>query len=222
MWRSSLTVLWVMSLAAGWGAAQVSLPAPALTGMTFPRVPGGVVYGMQGGGYPVRSEDNARTWAPVWVFTPGTAQRIASVAVEANDARVVYAATTLERGGVWKSSDGGRRFARANAGLPATGAAVEQLTVASNVGGTLYARVGNAIYRTTDGAATWQRRGTLPAGVSQVGIAEVAPARMYAMLRGGTMYRSDDEGATWRMVWESGWCNISAEAFLDLQARRCI
>ena len=67
----------------------------------------------------------------------------------------------------------------------------------------------NGLYRSTDGGATWQVWGTgLPGatdGLGRLGLGTSAsePRRMYAIApaeTNGGLYRSDDGGATWRLV----------------------
>ncbi|MGA2382736.1 MAG: glycoside hydrolase [Gemmatimonadales bacterium] len=67
----------------------------------------------------------------------------------------------------------------------------------------------NGLYRSTDGGATWAKFGTgLPGasdGIGRIGLGTSAsePRRMYAIApatKNGGLYRSDDGGATWRLV----------------------
>ncbi|MGD0992135.1 MAG: glycoside hydrolase [Gemmatimonadales bacterium] len=67
----------------------------------------------------------------------------------------------------------------------------------------------NGLYRSTDGGATWAKFGTgLPTGsdgLGRLGLGTSAsePRRMYAIApatKNGGLYRSDDGGATWRLV----------------------
>jgi uncharacterized protein (TIGR03437 family) len=184
-----------LSLAAAAALAQGPYP-PILTDISFPVVSSPLLYGLQDGS-PLRSDDSGRTWIPLYVFAAGTAQNISAVTVQPDNPEIVYAITTMDRGGVWKSIDSGRTWNRASNGLPAGSAAVQTFTIAENQPRTLYARVGNQVFRSVDGGLNWTARGNLPAGATALGIATQAPARMFTMIRGGALHRSTDEGATW-------------------------
>lgn len=180
--------------------AQTPDLSPTLSSISYPTSPGTVLYGLQGTAgtaSPMRSEDNGKTWVPLYVFEPGTSQNVIAIAVHPTDPAIVYVSVTMDRGGVWKSIDSGKTWTAANTGLPEGSAAVRNLTVATNAGQTLYVRVGEAIFRSTDGAFTWERMGELPSGISEIGIHTSAPARIVAMGPGGLMYRSDNEGKSW-------------------------
>ena len=145
----------------------------------------------------MRSGDNGQTWTPIYVSNPGTAQNITAVVVQPDNPAIVYAITSMDRGGVWKSTNSGATFAPANSGLPAGSSPVQSFTVAVNSPQTLYARVGNQIFRSTNGGQLWTARGSLPANATAVGFSPSAPARVYTLVSGGQVHRSNDEGATW-------------------------
>ena len=85
---------------------------------------------------------------------------------------------------------------------------------------------GSGLYKSLDGGATWTAlRGTgLPvAGLGKIGLAVApsAPNRVYAIVdaKKGGLYRSDDAGATFRLVdaderlWDRGWyfCHVAVD-----------
>jgi photosystem II stability/assembly factor-like uncharacterized protein len=76
-------------------------------------------------------------------------------------------------------------------------------------GGSFVLSEKNGLYRSRDGGATWEKFGTgLPSpdsGLGRIGLGISAsnPSRMFAVVgarRGGGLYRSDDGGATWRVI----------------------
>ena len=115
----------------------------------------------------------------------------------------VYAFSDAEEGGVWKSIDSGATWAVANTGLPAVGGRVgPALRGPNTMPFILYVKLGDSFYRTTDGAATWTRLGTLAnsGGAFAVDLTqEIAdgPRTLYASIR-SAVYRSTNEGATWQ------------------------
>ncbi|MBL8296453.1 MAG: hypothetical protein JNN08_31705 [Bryobacterales bacterium] len=147
----------------------------------------------------MRSADNGQTWTPIYVSNPGTAQNITAVVVQPDNPAIVYAITSMDRGGVWKSTNSGAAFAPANSGLPAGSLAVQSFTIAVNSPQTLYARVGTQVFRSTNGGQLWSARGNLPTNATAVGFSLNAPARAYTMVDGGQVFRSNDEGATWSL-----------------------
>jgi photosystem II stability/assembly factor-like uncharacterized protein len=171
-----------------------------------------------------RSDDNGATWKPLRDGLPESA--VTHLLLDPRSpaqSRLIYAAAFGH--GVYRSNDGGTSWQWASTGLPED-AAAWRLTLASD--GTLYlvmarrsedGSLGNAddgaLYRSTDGAAHWQRM-ALPARVNgPMGLAvdardakllhlaawgreNRAPGAM-ADLDGG-IYRSTDGGASWNRV----------------------
>lgn len=191
---------------------------PSLDEVFFPESGGNTLYGLFGRKSfferqsPVRSDDRGRTWVPLYPFTPGTDQTVFDLAIHPTNPQIVLAATTLEKGGVYRSADGGRTWQKSNEGLPATGTEIiEPIQFAVNDPQVVYLATRTAVYKSVDSGLTWARRGTLPQGVQPgnsisiarhtiVGIQRTSPAKMYAMARNGGMYASSDEGATWTSI----------------------
>ncbi|MEZ5404259.1 MAG: hypothetical protein R2729_31560 [Bryobacteraceae bacterium] len=194
-WKVSAVGLAMAACLAGPGRAQT----PSLTQVVFPATPGSVLYAVQGaaGGAPLRSDDGGRTWRALYVFEPGAGQGIWSLAVSPASAETIYAAATMDRGGVWRSTDSGATWTQASSGLPAGSARVESLTAALDAPDLLFARVGGNLYRTTDGGRNWTLRGALPGNATALGIGARAPYPMFTMAIGGAMFRSLDAGASW-------------------------
>ena len=204
-------------LLAALATAQQPDFGPYLEQMSFPTVPSSVLYGINqnfGARFsrsPVRSDDGGLNWIPLYVFEPGSLQNIAQVVVQPDNPTIVYAATTMDRGGVWKSVDSGRTWVRASSGLPSGSALVQNLTAMNSEPQALFARIGDGVYRTLDGGGSWSRAGALPANATAVGMGRQRPLRLYTMSRGGQIYRSDDEGATWNLgMLFAGVSNIEA------------
>lgn len=170
----------------------------------------------------VRSDDGGRTWTPQNSGMPETAAtHILLDRASPPDARILYVAGFGR--GVFKSIDGGQTWTSKNTGLPPTEPFAWRLTQAP--GGTLYlivarrsedSRYGTAldgaIYRSTDGADSWQRLATLPQGVNGptgLAIDPNDPDRLYLSTwarpvaghsEGGGVFVSTDAGASWRPV----------------------
>ncbi len=179
---------------------------PTVSLMSFPTVSSPVIYGLGfsvGAGtsfhYPMKTEDSGHTWLPLYVFDAGTPQVATGIAVNPTVPSTVYVSTTLDRGGVWKSTDSGETWTMASSGLPQGSSPVQNLTVAANNPQGLYARVDNLLFVSTDGAATWEQRSTLPG--SQPGgvlsLLPTSPTEAYFLTRGAAMFRSMDDGRTW-------------------------
>ena len=146
-----------------------------------------------------RTADDGVGWddravAPTWQDSD-----VASVAVESAD--VVYASNSSYRGGVSRSSDGGRTFTAANQGLAST---IVTSLVFEPTRGVLYAVVEGdgpdlpgGVYRSGDGATTWTSTGLPYPGASALAIAPSNADRMYAAAS-SDIYRSDDGAVEWR------------------------
>lgn len=167
------------------------------------------------------SEDGGLTWRQSSGGMPETAAtHILLDRRSPPEARVLYVAAFGR--GVYRSTDGGRHWALANKGIE--GAEPFAWRLAQDSRGTLYLVVarrredgsfGNlhdgALYRSTDGAGSWERM-PLPAGVNGPSGLAVDPLdhnRLYlaawgrrtaAGARDGGIFLSADGGRTWRNV----------------------
>jgi photosystem II stability/assembly factor-like uncharacterized protein len=167
-----------------------------------------------------RSDDDGATWTPLRNGLPESA--VTHLIVDARSpahARVLYA-TAFGRG-VYKSADGGASWTLQNNGLPAepfawrltlTSAGALYLVMARrSEDGSFGDERDGALYRSTDGAAHWQRI-ALPPGVNgPMGLAADAadPRLLHLAAWGrahaggdldGGIYRSTDAGAHWQRV----------------------
>ena len=142
--------------------------------------------------------------------------RVADVAIDAKAADTVYAATAT--GGVWKSTDKAGTF------KPSWPANVTQAVGALAAGsdGALYAGTGEAspgggsityggtgIYRSTDGAKTWEHVGLPTSGAfGRIAVDPKDPKTIFAAASGNLyvpagqrgLWRSTDGGDSWKKV----------------------
>ena len=145
-----------------------------------------------------RSTDRGQTWTQLDALPDGMVE---AIAIDPQNPDTIYTTgyvhSSLFQNGpnqVYKSVDGGVSWSMANSGLTGTGD-VYVLLIDPASPTTLYAGALNpdgwAIYKTTDGAATWKR---LTAGYPLA--IEPRSDTLYAALSGG-LFRSTDGGATW-------------------------
>ncbi len=138
-----------------------------------------------------RSTDGGKTWKQTLFINADTG--VVDLAVDPQDADVVYAAAWQVRNYPWLS------YFQPNAGP------------------------GSGIYKSNDGGQTWSRqRGSgWPTGtLGRIGLATAAGGRVYAVVDAapnsgnvphsasrdeGGLYRSDDGGASWQLVSQEGW-----------------
>jgi photosystem II stability/assembly factor-like uncharacterized protein len=188
------------------------LPRPKMWRRTDPdRFNGGVC----------RSDDGGRTWRNLSLDLPPTAAtHILIDPASPAGSRTLYVAGFGR--GVFKSTDGGRTWNAKNAGI--TGAQLFAWRLARDRNGILYLLVarrsedgsyGNemdgAVYRSRDGAETWERL-RLPDGLNGpngIAIDPEDPTRLYLAAWGrrgigratlGGIFLSTDAGAGWRCV----------------------
>ncbi|TAM48733.1 MAG: hypothetical protein EPN53_09425 [Acidobacteria bacterium] len=182
-----------------------------------------------------RSSDGGRTWAHVGL---DDSQQIGRILVDPRDANRVFVAAlghpygpNPERG-VFRTTDGGRTWAKVLGPDGATGAV--DLAFEPGRPDTLYAALwqarrtpwsvypplegpGSGLWKSVDGGDHWTRieGGGFPARTGRIGlaVARSRPSRVYALVDSpeGGLYRSDDAGATWTRtsndsrIWSRGW-----------------
>lgn len=172
-----------------------------------------------------RSTDDGRTWTHLGL---ADTQMIGRIQVDPNDCDHAYVAAqghvfgTNTQRGVFRTTDGGANWQRVLYVDDQTGAVDLALDPAdANV---VYAGMwqvnrkfweqtdggpGSGLYKSTDGGTTWTEltpRLGLPAGAPigkiGVGVSGADSNRVYALVeaRAGGLFRSDDAGATWKLV----------------------
>jgi photosystem II stability/assembly factor-like uncharacterized protein len=170
-----------------------------------------------------KSTDAGATWKHMGLPDTG---RIARVLIHPTNANVVYVCAEgrltgpQDERGVFKSTDGGATWQRSlfvdrNTGC--SGLAIDQNDPNTLVAGTwqveqhtwaqLTAGPGSGVFITHDGGGKWTRVTNglpkPPIGKVDVAIAPSNPRRMYALIQTadqGSLWRSDDAGATWTTV----------------------
>ncbi|MBX7151416.1 glycosyl hydrolase [bacterium] len=167
-----------------------------------------------------KTEDGGKSWKNMGL---STSEYIGGIAIDPNNSNVVYVAAygpfRTEGGerGVYKTTDGGKTWQRVLFISDYTGCYQIHMdprnsnvlyAVAHQRFKKLYSTVSggpeSAIYKTTDGGATWNRimTGLPTADVGRIGMA-ISPANpdvLYAIVQAksnGGVYRSKDRGASW-------------------------
>jgi len=199
----------------------------SLTGVGIPGNPKVYYFGATGGGV-WKSTDSGVSWASVFDHE-GTGD-IGSIAVAESDPNILYVGTgeacvrgNISHGdGVYKSLDGGKSWK--NIGLKDTRAIGKVIVNPKNPDIVFVAALGHpfgpneerGVFRTTDGGKTWQKVLYKDPDTGAVDIAfdpnnpHILFATLWQVRRqpwtltsggpGSGIYRSDDDGATWKEV----------------------
>ncbi|MFM8909066.1 MAG: WD40/YVTN/BNR-like repeat-containing protein, partial [Gemmatimonadota bacterium] len=167
-----------------------------------------------------KSEDGGRTWKNMGLRH---SEHIGKIVIDPRDSKVVYVAAQgplwAEGGerGLYKTTDGGVTWTKILGGAKWAGVNEVELDprnpdilVAStwqrhrHVWGYLAGGPESALHRSTDGGATWTKIAGVPEGEARIGLARAPsdPDVLYAIVeaandRGG-VFRSDDNGVSWR------------------------
>jgi photosystem II stability/assembly factor-like uncharacterized protein len=128
-----------------------------------------------------------------------TTLRITELAIDPTAPSTLYAGTG--GGGVFKSTDGGRRWIAINTGLSSTFA--RALAIDPRTSSTLYVSVGfDGIFKSTDGGESWSAINTglttpfgVP-GVNSLAIDPITPSTIYAGTERG-VFKSTNGGESW-------------------------
>jgi photosystem II stability/assembly factor-like uncharacterized protein len=170
-----------------------------------------------------RSTDAGKTWKNVGLVETG---RIARILTHPTNAQVAYVCalgrTTgpQQERGVFKTTDGGATWKRVLFVDPNTGCSGISMDAKNPevlLAGTWEVKMqthlfesggaGSGVYLTRDGGTTWTKvkagMPKPPVGKIDVAIAPSDSSRMYALIQTpnqGSLWRSDDAGATWRVV----------------------
>ena len=170
-----------------------------------------------------RSNDGGETWTHVGLED---SDRIARIRVDSRNPDIVYACAMghewgpNEQRGVFKSTDGGRNWQKVLFKDTLTGCSDIDVNPANSneiyAGMYTYLRQAwhlrsgggeTALYKSTDGGATWKKLTSgIPAMLDRIGVAVArsSPSIVYMISEtpnyDGELWRSDDAGATWRVV----------------------
>jgi photosystem II stability/assembly factor-like uncharacterized protein len=144
--------------------------------------------------FPAQSFDYGRTWQTIYSIQ----SEWGSVRFDPHTRGVVYIATG---GGVWKSKDEGDTFSLSSKGLPTVPfPSSPRLAMDEGNPRTLWLSLGSlGLYKSDDGAATWQQI----AGVTDARQADARGAAAYAVVTIGGLggvWESTDGGGSWHLV----------------------
>ncbi|MFZ5971013.1 MAG: WD40/YVTN/BNR-like repeat-containing protein [Bacteroidota bacterium] len=165
-----------------------------------------------------KTEDGGKTWAQVLKLDEHTG--VTDAVMDPRNPDVIYAAAFQRRrhdyayvsggpgSGIYKTTDGGKTWAKANIGLPAVDLGRIGLAISPADPEYLYAIVEAAkgeggFYRSTNRAASWEKRSSHQSGgnyYSEIFCDPKNPHRVHSM----TVFNqvTDDGGRTWRTLGE--------------------
>lgn len=139
-----------------------------------------------------------------WALTGPNTGSVETLVAAPSRPATVYAGLT--QGGVYRSTDAGRTWAWAAAGMDRIGS-IYHLAVAPSSPETVYAvQGGNILYKTLTGGRTWQRllqAEQISLGVSQVEVHPRDGKVVYILRQDGSVQRSSDGGASWAALREA-------------------
>ncbi len=145
-----------------------------------------------------RSADGGTAWNQTGLDKQG----INSIAFDRSNPQILYATTLLV---VYKSTDGGQNWSEANVGIPPNSVLIQELAIDPINPRTLYliglsqSAPTSQIYKSTDGAASWQRLVTnfSDAPTRSLAIDPVNPQTVYVGTDRG-VFKSADGGNDWQ------------------------
>ena len=168
-----------------------------------------------------RSTDGAKTWERVDAALPETCPavmrpRVTQITFDPDDPDLVFAG--LEIGGVWRSTDRGRTFQNASAGLVSED--IHGVAVVSNGARLVYATTNMGLHVSRDDGRSWELQPLDSASQYTRGVVPRADRNGFVLLCNGDgppgswgrLMRSRDHGAHWedaRLPGEtqsSAWC----------------
>ncbi len=175
-----------------WSCWNRGLGGRNVTGLA--RSPGiGLLYAGTSGGGVYASEDGGASWCSTNGGFAGA--NIASVAIDPSSPMIVYAG--ILGGGVFRSEDGGANWIWASTGFLDTD--IHSLAVVPTVPGTVYAGTDRGVFKSTDGARSWNPTALTDVPVFVVRADPTSPETLYAAAEDG-LYRMADGGDSWRFA----------------------
>ncbi len=171
-----------------------------------------------------KSTDAGATWTRMGLDETG---RIGRIIVHPTDPNIVYVCAlgrvtgAQPERGVFKTTDGGRTWTRSlfvDANTGCSGLSMDAKNPNVLMAGTWQVEMhpwamlsggpGSGLYKSTDGGATWTKAAHAglpksPLGKIDVAIAPSNSSRVYALIQTadqGSLWRSDDAGASWKVV----------------------
>ena len=152
------------------------------------------------------STESDPTSAAGWERVSDLPRSVNALVASPRHPAVVYAGTGSSGAGsgVYRSDDGGLRWAKTSSGLPSED--VRALAFSRNEPTAIFAAVGRRgdVYASTDGASTWMRLGQyeLTGFQAQLRVAPTNPNLLFVAEDVRGLYRSLDGGRTWMEVGE--------------------
>src|SRR5262245_11242261 len=180
--------------------------------LVHPNDPNRIWIANPGGGI-WKTLNGGETWSPVEDFLSNLV--VSALAMNPANPNVIYAGTgggaggSLLRGaGIFKSSDGGATWTQlAATAAPDWSRGVEKIALSPD-GGTIvaatksfYSNVASALWRSTDGGATWtETLGAPGVEAAYVEFHPTQPSLAIASTKAGEALYSTDGGATWKLA----------------------
>jgi photosystem II stability/assembly factor-like uncharacterized protein len=188
-----------------WRSLDVPAKYGAVTAIAVdPRHPQTIYAGADNG--LIGSIDGGRSWHVLNAAMAGHDRdrwymQVSALAVDPDDSRMIYATTGCT--GVFKSTDGGRRWARASAGLDPKCGWSYGLALDPRAPQTLYAADGaRGVFKSLDGGARWHpaNAGLSLSTVFSVTVGRQSPPTVFAAAGGLGLFKSSDGGAHWQSL----------------------
>lgn len=170
------------------------------TVLNTPGTPSELLYGTINGNL-VKSTNLGRTWTPIYVTEPGSAQPpVVALEIDPLDERILYLATTRAGGHMWRSNDRGETWTQAANGLPTLGGVSLDYFKVTRVDAAvfMYVKIGQQLFKSTDRGNVWGLRGVLPSANGIVDFSPVIWSRGYFVNRDTLeVYTTIEEGHSW-------------------------
>jgi photosystem II stability/assembly factor-like uncharacterized protein len=149
-----------------------------------------------------RTKDDGTNWQAVSPVLDGSP--ISAVEIAQADSKMVYVGT--EKGGIYRSADGGNNWSEDLASPVLPGFTITRILTSPTNAHSVYVTVGNSnarhVFRSKDAAATWEDidQGSLPdVPHHAIAIPKARPATVYVCSDAG-VHVSTDAGNTWKSL----------------------